>query len=425
MDKTKAPSSSTKKKIEETTPPPEIQWLSFGCDSSKITVGTPTGCKVYSCYPFGCYADALPSSDICIATPLTFTHTDGHKVPLVCVVTAERLDRVLLWNMDVSNKAKKQKLHSTLSFSDKVLNVVCNHKRLVVVMEHQLHIFSVPTFSVLGAVDTAPNPNGLVALSLYQDPSLFAATPNNNNASSVGSSSSLSISGGGGGSGGAGIARCNIAYPFESEGENSGGVLVLDATQLQTTTLVKAHRADLQAIALSQDGTLLAAGGVKGMIKIYNVARCMLLHTLNLKQRSPSAMLHNIGFSPTGAYVCASISGGSSGNHQTTVHIYQISEESKTTATTTQQTPTGVVGTTTAEAQPTTTEPKAPHKIQHLKWNSPLTGPIKHICGIQSGDGPRMNPRLTVATSSGALFQVAMDWLRDKCTIQKEYKIGV
>lgn len=55
---------------------------------------------------------------------------------------------------------KRQTVVCELSFPTKVLNILMNRKRLVVILEGKLHIYDLSTMKIIHTIDTPPNPNG-------------------------------------------------------------------------------------------------------------------------------------------------------------------------------------------------------------------------------------------------------------------------
>lgn len=98
--------------------------------------------------------------------------------------------------------------------------------RMAVVMETKIHIYDISTMKILHTIDTFPNAKGLVAFSPHHKKSY-------------------------------------LAYPAS---QSTGDVYLFDALSLQTVSSVTAHKGSLAAMAISQDGLLLATASEKGTV---------------------------------------------------------------------------------------------------------------------------------------------------------------
>lgn len=245
-----------------------LLFANFNQDYSGISVGTPDGFKIFSCDPFvNIYSQR--DGGIGIAEMLYMTS-------LVAVVgagvQAERSPRRLL----ILNTKSRQVI-CELNFVTAILSVKLNKKRMAVVMETKIHIYDISTMKILHTIDTFPNAKGVCAFSPCHKKSY-------------------------------------LAYPAS---QASGDVYLFDALSLQTVSSVTAHKGSIAAMAISQDGMLLATASEKGTI--------IRVHTLpnmtkgeSFRRGTYPAGITSLSFSQDCKFLAAASDTG-------TVHIYRVS----------------------------------------------------------------------------------------------------
>ncbi|KAF2076453.1 hypothetical protein CYY_002256 [Polysphondylium violaceum] len=242
-----------------------ILFINFNQDFSCIAVGTPEGYKIFNSDPY----------------TLFYSQTNGgagiiemlFSTSLVSIVgsgdgnTSQR--RLLI------NNIKNNQNICDLNFVTAILSVKMNRKRIIVIMETKIHIYDINNMKLLETREIATNPKGLCALS-----------PSNTN---------------------------YIVYPASP---NNGNVLVMDVLTLETVNLIQAHKSQISALALSQDGTLLATASDKGtVIRVYTLPYAT--KSLSFRRGSIPAIIHSITFSLDGRYLCVCSDTG-------TIHIFKI-----------------------------------------------------------------------------------------------------
>lgn len=165
-----------------------------------------------------------------------------------------------------------------LNFTSTVLRVLLNDARLVVVLERRVHIFELDTMKQLHALDTAPNPSGVCALSPTS-------------------------------------RRCYMALPASGR---RGDVLVYDALNLTVVSSIDAHQAPLRALAFSRSGAALATCSERGtVVRAFSVPEGRLLSTLRRGVR-PAAVF-SLSFSASGRLLAVT-------SDSSTVHVFRLDE---------------------------------------------------------------------------------------------------
>ncbi|KAN0012537.1 hypothetical protein ACTFIU_007844 [Dictyostelium citrinum] len=242
-----------------------ILFLNFNQDFSCIAVGTPEGYKIFNSDPYTLYYSQSNGGaglvEMLFSTSLVSIVGSGDGN------TSQR--RLLI------NNIKNNIPICDLNFVTAILSVKMNRKRIVVIMETKIHIYDINNMKLLETREIASNPKGLCALS-----------PSNTN---------------------------YIVYPAS---QNNGNILVMDVLTLETVNLIQAHKSQISALALSQDGTLLATASDKGtVIRVFALPYAN--KSLSFRRGSIPAIIHSMTFSLDGKYLCVSSDTG-------TIHIFKI-----------------------------------------------------------------------------------------------------
>jgi len=248
-----------------------LLFVNFNQDYSGISVGTPEGFKILTCDPF----ESIYSQNdggIGITEMLFMTS-------FVAVVGAGDQPSRSPRRLQIIN-TKNRSIICEQNFVTAILCVKLNKKRMIVVMETKIHIYDISTMKTLHSIDTFPNPKGVCAFSPSHKKSY-------------------------------------LAYPAA---QNTGDVYLFDALSLQAVSSVSAHKASIAAMAISQDGMLLATASEKGTV--------IRVHTLPNMAKSEAfrrgaypAGITSLCFSLDSKYLAAASDTG-------TVHIYRISLQS-------------------------------------------------------------------------------------------------
>jgi len=166
-----------------------------------------------------------------------------------------------------------------LNFITPILSVKLNKKRIAVILETKIHIYDINNLKILHSIDTVPNPKGLCAFS-----------PCSKN--------------------------CFLAYPTSQQ---NGDVYIFDALSMHTVSVVSTHKGTLAAMAISQDGSLLATASEKGtVIRVHSVPSGNKSWTF--RRGTYPAAVTSLAFSVDGKWLGAASDTG-------TVHIFKLETE--------------------------------------------------------------------------------------------------
>uniref|UniRef100_A0A6B2L7M6 Uncharacterized protein n=1 Tax=Arcella intermedia TaxID=1963864 RepID=A0A6B2L7M6_9EUKA len=254
-------------------------YASFNQKITRICVGTKKGFLIYSIDPFKCLYKSEQGGcsivEILDETSIVATVGTGDHP-----TSSRRL--VKIFDMDASKKIKEI---CRLPFETPVLSIKFNRKRLVIVLEGEIHIFNTENVSFLTKITTNPNPKGLVALSV---------TSSNSH-------------------------QMLLAYGCSS-GTLKGDLILYDPTSLERFRILKEiHNHPLQSIQFSLDGKLIATASEAGtLIKILPVFDEMG-DRFSFRRGSQAADISSIAFNKHSTLLAVSSTNG-------TVHIFDMKD---------------------------------------------------------------------------------------------------
>lgn len=269
--------------------------FSFNQDNSCVSVGTRKGYKLYNCDPFG-KIHGEQSGGYGIVAMLFCTS-------LVALVGLGEQIELSPRRLQIVN-TKRASTICELTFPTSILAVKMNRKRLVAVLERQIYIYDISNMKLLHTIETLPNQAALCSLSSSSssDP-CFLALP------SLSSSSSTTVPTNN-------TARAQHAPSTMTPVALSGHVLLYDASALQPINVIEAHRSPLAAIALNQDGTLLATASDKGTIlRVFSVPGAQKLY--QFRRGSLPARIHDLAFDLSSSFMLVS-------SDTETVHVFKL-----------------------------------------------------------------------------------------------------
>eukprot|EP01113_Clastostelium_recurvatum_P037183 TRINITY_DN5405_c0_g1_i5.p1 TRINITY_DN5405_c0_g1~~TRINITY_DN5405_c0_g1_i5.p1 ORF type:complete len:417 (-),score=130.95 TRINITY_DN5405_c0_g1_i5:30-1280(-) len=218
---------------------------------------------------------------------------------LVAIVGAGDQPQLSPRRLQVLN-TKTRQIICELNFVTAILKVLLNRKRMVVVMETKLHIYDISNMKILHTIDTSPNPRAICAFS-PSTKNCFIAYPAGGTLPSAGAAG-----GAPGGPSGSGPASAG----------GSGDIFVFDALSLHTVNVIQAHKGAISAVAVSQDGTLLATASSKGtVIRVHTLPKASKSWTFR-RGTYPAAIL-SLAFSVDSKFLCVASATG-------TVHIFKL-----------------------------------------------------------------------------------------------------
>uniref|UniRef100_A0A8D8TZG5 WD repeat domain phosphoinositide-interacting protein 2 n=1 Tax=Cacopsylla melanoneura TaxID=428564 RepID=A0A8D8TZG5_9HEMI len=244
-----------------------VYFVNFNQDCTSLSVGTKTGYRLFSLNSIDTLEQIYENNteDVCIVERL-------FSSSLVAVVSLSSPRKLTVCHF------KRGSEICNYSFSNTILAVKLNRKRLVVCLEESLYIHNIRDMKVLHTIrDTPPNPNGLCALCVNSD-------------------------------------NCYLAYP----GSNSiGEVQIFDADNLHAKTMIPAHDSPLAALAFNSSGSRLATASEKGtVIRVFNVATGAKLFEFRRGVKR-CVSIASLAFSASSCYLTAS-------SNTETVHVFQL-----------------------------------------------------------------------------------------------------
>jgi WD40 repeat protein len=172
-----------------------------------------------------------------------------------------------------------------LYFETPILAIKANKKRLIFVLEEEIHIYSTEELSFFTKISTVSNPKGVCALSA-----------------------------------GAELYPMLLAYP-SSRGSGRGDLILYDPLSLEKSrTIIDVHDHPLRFINFSSDGKLVATASHSGtLIKILPISEKENERYVFRRGILHSADITSIAFNKSSKYLAVSSLNG-------TVHIFNISD---------------------------------------------------------------------------------------------------
>jgi WD40 repeat protein len=198
-----------------------------------------------------------------------------HCVPLVAVVPAATNRVLQLFDL------KEKQSVSEIQFDAAIVNVLLNTSRLVVVLEHHVHLFDLNTLNAVAQIRcTPPNKRGVAALTGLLD-----------------------------------NGTCYLAFPHSATPEGRGEVFVVDALRNHQIAAIPAHKSPVACIAFDGTGTCIATCSDKGtVIRVFTATSPHLICTF--RRGTNAATIYHLAFSPSGEILTATSNSG-------TLHIFR------------------------------------------------------------------------------------------------------
>jgi len=355
----------------------QVQFITFNQDYSSIAIGTKTG---YYLYSLENDIDQLQrtfqdrdQTDICIVERL-------FSSSLVVIVSLLSPRKLRLYHI------RKKTEISVHSYTNTILSVKLNRKRLIICLEDQLYIHSLnDDLSVKWVIRSIPaNPQGLFALSPQDD-------------------------------------RCYVAYPAS---QTSGEVQIFDTIELKNKILIPAHDNPLAALSFNQEGTMIASASEKGtVIRVHNVEDGICLYEFR-RGYARCVDIYSLSFSLDSMFLAASSS-------TETVHIFKLDQSremeqqsnSDLAFSRDQSSWSNYLG--KALVQSSTYISSHVSDMLH-QWRSFATcrlpfRQLKNVCAISTID---RQPRVLVVSSEGYLYIYDLDISEGgDCTLVKQHRL--
>ncbi|RXN33084.1 WD repeat domain phosphoinositide-interacting 1-like isoform X1 [Labeo rohita] len=251
---------------------PGLCCASFNQDSTSLAVGTKTGYRLFSVTSvdkLDCIHESTETPDVYIVERL-------FSSSLVVVVSQSMPRRMNVYHF------KKGTEICNYSYSNNILAVRLNRQRLVVCLEESIYIHNIKDMKLLKTLlNTPSNPSGLCALSINHSNSF-------------------------------------LAYPGS---DTIGEIIVYDANNLSTVTMIPAHDSPLAAITFSASGTKLASASERGtVIRVFSIPEGLRLFEFRRGMKR-YVNISSLSFSPDAQFLCAS-------SNTETVHIFKLEQHS-------------------------------------------------------------------------------------------------
>ncbi|XP_058845832.1 WD repeat domain phosphoinositide-interacting protein 1-like isoform X2 [Acipenser ruthenus] len=227
-------------------------------------------------------AHTTPCTDTILKKPLATESPDVYIVErlfsssLVVVVSLSMPRRMNVYHF------KKGTEICNYSYSNNILAVRLNRQRLIVCLEESIYIHNIKDMKLLKTLLNTPiNPTGLCALSINHSNSY-------------------------------------LAYPGSSA---IGEIIVYDANNLCTVTMIPAHDSPLAAITFSSSGTKLSSASERGtVIRVFSVPEGLKLFEFRRGMKR-YVSISSLSFSTDAQFLCAS-------SNTETVHIFKLEQHS-------------------------------------------------------------------------------------------------
>uniref|UniRef100_A0A8K9UIQ8 WD repeat domain, phosphoinositide interacting 1 n=1 Tax=Oncorhynchus mykiss TaxID=8022 RepID=A0A8K9UIQ8_ONCMY len=239
------------------------------CVPRSLAVGTKTGYKLFSVTSVD-KLDCIYESE----TPDVYIVERLFSSSLVVVVSLSIPRRMNVYHF------KKGTEICNYSYSNNILSVRLNRQRLVVCLEESVYIHNIKDMKLLKTLlNTPSNPSGLCALSINHSNSY-------------------------------------LAYPGSS---TIGEIIVYDANNLSTVTMIPAHDSPLAALTFNSSGTKLASASERGtVIRVFSIPEGQRMFEFRRGMKR-YVNISSLSFSPDAQFLCAS-------SNTETVHIFKLEQ---------------------------------------------------------------------------------------------------
>ncbi|XP_030645875.1 WD repeat domain phosphoinositide-interacting protein 1 [Chanos chanos] len=345
---------------------PLLCCASFNQDSTSLAVGTKTGYKLFSVTSvdkLDCIHDSAENPDVYIVERL-FSSS-------LVVVVGQAMPR----RMNVYHFKKGTEI-CNYSYSNTILAVRLNRQRLVVCLEESIYIHNIKDMKLLKTLlNTPPNPAGLCALSINHSNSY-------------------------------------LAYPGNA---TIGEIIVYDANNLSTVTMIPAHDSPLAAITFNASGTKLASASERGtVIRVFSIPEGLRLFEFRRGMKR-YVTISSLSFSPDAQFLCAS-------SNTETVHIFKLEHHGPSGE---EESPTwsAYVGKMFSAASSYLPAQVSGMMNQDRAFATVRlqTAGQKHVCALAT---IQKLPRLLVASSDGHLFIYNVDPQEGgECTLVHSHRL--
>lgn len=244
----------------------ELLSVSWNQDYGCFAAGTSSGFRIYNCEPFNEAVRRNTNRGFGIVELLfrssCYALVGGGDNPQ-CPP-----NKVMIWDDHLGRFAH------VLNLRADVLAVKLKHDRIVVVLKHNIRIYSFTNLKLIHEIETSPNPRGLCCLSYHSDYSVLICP---------------------------GLRR---------------GQIRIEHFGLKTIMFISAHDSDIACLTLTLDGFLLATASTKGtLIRIFNTKDGTCLQ--EVRRGIDRADIYSISFSSNLQWLAVSSDKG-------TIHVFSL-----------------------------------------------------------------------------------------------------
>ncbi|CCE66090.1 hypothetical protein TPHA_0O01210 [Tetrapisispora phaffii CBS 4417] len=354
---------------------PLINFINFNQNGSCISIATTEGFRIYNCDPFGKFYsqkklnfNSTSNQDNPNMDLSTVSSPTGCSLAIVEMLYSTSLLAIVGLGDQPALSPRRLTMLNTktdtviceVTFPTAILSVKMNKARLIVVLREQIYIYDIKTMRLLHTIENNENDKGLIALSTSLDNDFLAypsppkiinseieanLTTNNmvllsnnsrNNIQSSDNNRRLGKDANG----------SNEQQNLDSEPNNNepdaplfmssnnlnnknthkiiknGDVILFNLVTLQPTMVVEAHKGTIAALALNNEGTLLATASEKGtIVRVFSVETGAKLY--QFRRGTYPTNVHSIIFSNDSKYLSVTCS-------SKTVHIFKMDNENLT-----------------------------------------------------------------------------------------------
>ncbi|XP_035258659.1 WD repeat domain phosphoinositide-interacting protein 1-like isoform X2 [Anguilla anguilla] len=338
---------------------------SFNQDTTSLAVGTKTGYRLFSVTLVD-RLDCIHESE----TPDVYIVERLFSSSLVVVVSLAMPRRMNVYHF------KKGTEICNYSYSNNILAVRLNRQRLIVCLEESIYIHNIKDMKLLKTLlNTPSNPTGLCALSINHSNSY-------------------------------------LAYPGSA---TIGEIIIYDANNLSTVTMIPAHDSPLAAITFNASGTKLASASERGtVIRVFTVPEGTRLFEFRRGMKR-YVSISSLSFSADAQFLCAS-------SNTETVHIFKLEQHSPSRE---EESPTwsayvGKMFTAASNYLPAQVSGMMNQDRAFATVRLNIFG-LKNICALAT---IQKLPRLLVASSDGHLYIYNVDPQDGgECVLVKKHRL--
>lgn len=255
-----------------------ILFINFNQDSSRISVGTTSAFRTYSC-------------DGQNFRLMYEKHSEGTSI-LEMLFNSSLVAQVGSGDGGASSTQRSLRMLNTrrdkeitrLNYNSPVLSVKLNRRRLVVVLETEVFIYDITNMKQEHNIQkTPPNPKGICALASCD---------------------------------GADDGNFFFAYPGSAD---SGEVHIFDTVHLRNITTINAHQSAVSCLALSNNGDKLCTASEKGtVIRVFGANKGEKLFEFRRSFRS-YAGIYSLSFNMTATALSVS-------SDHATIHVFKLED---------------------------------------------------------------------------------------------------